>query len=93
MKHSLIYAAVLAAMLPAMATVSYAADQDQTRDRLETPDQTRDRDRLETPDQTRDQDRLHDQDHLQDNVRQGGSSAGNVGVGGGHAAGGGGRGR
>ena len=83
MKHSLIYAAVLAALLPAMATVSYAADQDQTRDR----------DRLETPDQTRDQDRLHDQDHIQDNVRQGGSSAGNVGVGGGHAAGGGGRGR
>ena len=51
MKHSLIYAAVLAALLPAMATVSYAADQDQTRDR----------DRLETPDQTRDQDRLQRQ--------------------------------
>lgn len=56
MKHSSIYAVVLAAMLPAMATVSYAADQDQTRDR----------DRLETPDQTRDQDRLQDKDQLQD---------------------------
>jgi hypothetical protein len=57
MKRSLIYAAVLAALLPAMATVSYAADQDQTRDR----------DRLETPDQTRDQDRLRDKDQIQDN--------------------------
>jgi hypothetical protein len=44
-------------MLPAMATVTDAADQDQTRDR----------DRLETPDQTRDQDRLRDKDQVRDN--------------------------
>jgi hypothetical protein len=56
MKRSLIYAAVLAALLPAMATVTYAADQDQTRDQ----------DRLQTPDQTRDQDRLQDKDQIQD---------------------------
>jgi hypothetical protein len=69
MKRTLIYAAVLAALLPAMATVAQAADQDQTRDRdrLDTPDQTRDRDRLETPDQTRDQDRLRDKDQIKDN--------------------------
>ncbi|MGE5242329.1 MAG: hypothetical protein ACM3NI_11845, partial [Bacteroidota bacterium] len=61
MKRTLIYAAVLAALLPAMATVAYAADRDQ--------DRTRDQDRLQTPDkdQTRDQDRLRDRDQLQDN--------------------------
>jgi hypothetical protein len=59
MKRTLIYAAVLAALLPAMASVAYAADQAQ--------DRTRDQDRLQTPDQTRDQDRLRDRDQLQDN--------------------------
>lgn len=44
MKYSLIYAAVLAAMLPVMTTVTDAADQDQTRDqeRLRDKDQVRD---------------------------------------------------
>jgi len=46
MKHTLIYAAVLAALLPAMATVAYAADQDQNR--------TRDQDRLQTQGQIQD---------------------------------------
>jgi hypothetical protein len=57
MKRTLLYAALLAAMLPAFGTVAYAADQD--RDRL------RDQDRLQTPDQTRDQDRLRTRDQDQ----------------------------
>jgi len=39
MKRTLIYVAVLAALLPAMATVAYAADQD----RLQTQDQIQDK--------------------------------------------------
>lgn len=39
MKRTLIYAALLATMLPAWGTVAYAADQDQDRDRLRTQDQ------------------------------------------------------
>jgi len=56
MKRTLIYAAVIAALLPGMAAVAMAADQDQTRDqdRLQTQDQTRDKDQLRTRDQTRD---------------------------------------
>jgi hypothetical protein len=53
MKRTLLYAALLAAMLPAFGTVAYAADQDQDRDRL------RDQDRLQAPDQTRDQDQIY----------------------------------
>jgi hypothetical protein len=39
MKRTLLYAALLAAMLPAFGSVAYAADQDQDRDRLRTRDQ------------------------------------------------------
>jgi hypothetical protein len=58
MKRNLIYAAVIATLLPAMAQVAYAADQDRTRDQDQL--QTQDKD------QTRDQDRLQDKDQLQD---------------------------
>ena len=59
MKRTLIYTAVIAALLPALVSVGYAADQDRTRDqdRVQTPDkdQTRDQDRL----RTRDQDQIY----------------------------------
>ncbi|WP_372522868.1 hypothetical protein [Sulfuricaulis sp.] len=44
MKRTLIYTAVVAALLPAMASVAIAADKDQTRDqdRRQTQDQARD---------------------------------------------------
>ena len=53
MKRKLLSAAVIAALLPALASVGYAADQDrrQTQDKA----QTRDKDRLLTRDQTQDQ--------------------------------------
>ena len=62
MKRTLIYTAVVAALLPAMVSVSNAADKDQ--------DRTRDQDRVQTPDkdQTRDQDRLRTRDKTQDQV-------------------------
>jgi hypothetical protein len=64
MKRTLIYTAVIAALLPVVVAVGNAADQTRDQDRLQTPDQTRDRDRLQTPDQdqTRDQDRLQTKD-------------------------------
>ena len=46
MKRTLIYPAVIAALLPAMVSVANAADQDK--------DQTRDQDRRQTQDQARD---------------------------------------
>ena len=46
MKRTLIYTAVVAALLPAMVSVANAADQDK--------DQTRDQDRRQTQDQARD---------------------------------------
>ncbi len=62
MKRTLLYAAVIATLLPGMSMVAYAADQDR--------DRTRDQDQLQTPDkdQARDQDRLktQDKDQLQD---------------------------
>ena len=44
MKRTLIYTAVVAALLPVMVSVANAADQDQTRDqdRLQTQDKTQD---------------------------------------------------
>lgn len=42
MKRTLIYAAVIAALLPGMATVAMAADQTQDQTRLQTQDQIRD---------------------------------------------------
>jgi len=55
MKRTLIYTAVVAALLPAMVSVANAADKDQ--DRVQTPDKdlTRDQDRLQTRDKTQDQ--------------------------------------
>ena len=47
MKRTLIYTAVIAALLPVMVSVANAADQDQ--------DRTRDQDRLQTQDKTQDQ--------------------------------------
>ncbi|GAB4513553.1 MAG: hypothetical protein Tsb0026_18320 [Sulfuricaulis sp.] len=44
MKRTLIYAALLAAMLPAWGSAAYAADQD--RDRLQKQDQARDQDQI-----------------------------------------------
>lgn len=59
MKRKLLYTVVIAALLPALVSIGYAADQDRTRDqdRLQTPDkdQTRDQDRLRTQDKTQDQ--------------------------------------
>ena len=59
MKRTLIYTAVVAALLPALVSFGYAADQDRTRDqdRVQTPDKdlTRDQDRLRTRDKTQDQ--------------------------------------
>lgn len=49
MKRTLIYAAVLAALLPAMATIAYAADQER--------DRARDQDRVQTQDKDQIQDR------------------------------------
>jgi flagellar biosynthesis/type III secretory pathway protein FliH len=49
MKRTLIYAAVVAALLPAMVSVANAADKDQ--------DRTRDQDRVQTPDKDQIQDR------------------------------------
>jgi hypothetical protein len=49
MKRTLIYAAVIAALLPAMVSVANAADKDQ--------DRTRDQDRVQTPDKDQIQDR------------------------------------
>jgi hypothetical protein len=63
MKRTLVYAAVIATLLPAMSMVAYAADQDR--------DRTRDQDQLQTPDkdQTRDQDRLKTQDKDKDQLQ------------------------
>jgi len=59
MKRKLLYTAVIAALLPVLVSIGYAADQDRTRDqdRVQTPDkdQTRDQDRLRTQDKTQDQ--------------------------------------
>jgi len=59
MKRKLLYTAVIAALLPVLVSIGYAADQDRTRDqdRVQTPDkdQTRDQDRLRTRDKTQDQ--------------------------------------
>ena len=44
MKRTLLYAALLAAMLPAFGTVAYAADKDQ--DRQPTRDQVREKDQI-----------------------------------------------
>ena len=59
MKRAVIYTAVIAALLPALVSFGYAADQDRDKD------QTRDQDRLQTPDQDRDKDQTRDQDRLQ----------------------------
>ena len=60
MKRALIYAAVIGALLPSLAGVALAADQDRDQNRL------RDKDRLTTPDkdQTRDRDRLQKQEPI-----------------------------
>jgi hypothetical protein len=54
MKRTLIYAAVIAALLPGMAALAIAADQDR--------DQVRDQDRTQTQD--KDQTRLRDRDQI-----------------------------
>jgi hypothetical protein len=46
MKHTLIYTAVIAALLPVMVTAVNAADKDQDRERLQTQDKTQVRDQI-----------------------------------------------